>query len=109
MTESRKYKCDKCTNDARGRATLPDLILYLETLDKLMELLHETKDNKALHKNSMQAITIEPNSPSIICWLIIALRKHGALDMANKHMESAKARLLSEEYRDLEFRLQAVK
>lgn len=84
-------------------------LLYLETLDKLMELLHETKDYKALHKYSMQAITIEPNSPCIICWLIIALRKHGALDMANKHMESAKARLLSEEYRDLEFRLQAVK
>lgn len=84
-------------------------LLYLDTLDKLMELLHEAKDYKTLHVYSMQAITIEPNSPGIIAWLIVALRKRGASDMASKHMESAKTRLLSEEYCDLEFRLQAVK
>ncbi len=61
--------------------------------------------NKALHDYSMQAIRIEPDSPTVIFWLVVALRKNGAIDMAKKHLESAKTRLFEEEYQELECRL----
>ncbi len=78
---------------------------YLKAVDRLMELLNESKDYKALHDYSMQAIRIEPDSPGIIYWLVVALRKNGAIDMAKKHLESAKTRLFEEEYQELECRL----
>lgn len=80
--------------------------MYLKAVEALMELYHEVTDYRALHDCSMKAIKIEANSPAIIYWLIIALRKNGAIEMAKKHLESAKARLLEEEYRELENRLQ---
>ncbi len=80
-------------------------MMYLEALDKLMSLLNEAEDYKALHDYSLHAINIEPDSPVVIYWLVVALRKNGAIDMAKKHLESAKARLLEEEYRELEERL----
>ncbi len=80
-------------------------MMYLETVDKLMALLNEVEDYKTLHDYSMRAIKIDPDSPVVIYWLVVALRKNGAIEMAKKHLESAKARLLEEEYRDLEERL----
>lgn len=53
----------------------------------------------------MLTVGIEPESPITIYWLIVALRKHGAADMAKKHLDSAKLRLLEEEYKELETRL----
>ena len=53
----------------------------------------------------MLTVGIDPESPITIYWLIVALRKHGAADMAKRHLESAKLRLLEEEYRELEARL----
>ena len=58
-----------------------------------------------MHDYSMRAINVDPNSPAIIYWLVVALRKSGAIEMAQKHLESAKARLLEEEYQELEYRL----
>lgn len=80
-------------------------MMYLEAVDKLMALLNEVEDYKTLHDYSMRAIKIDPDSPVVIYWLVVALRKNGAIEMAKKHLESAKARLLEEEYRDLEERL----
>ena len=80
-------------------------MMYLEAVDKLMTLLNEGEDYKTLHDYSMRAVKIDPDSPVMIYWLIVALRKNGAIEMAKKHLESAKARLLEEEYRDLEERL----
>lgn len=78
---------------------------YLMAVDMLMVLLNESKDYKALHDYSMQAIRIEPDSPVVIYWLVVALRKNGAIDMAKKHLETAKSRLFEEEYQELENRL----
>lgn len=81
-------------------------MMYLDAVDKLMGLLNESKDYKALHSYSMRAVKIEPDSPIVIYWLVVALRKNGAIDMAKRHLESAKARLLEEEYQVLEYRLE---
>ena len=44
----------------------------------------------------MRTVKIDPDNPTIIYWLVVALRKNGAIDMAKKHLESAKARLLED-------------
>ena len=80
-------------------------ILYLPLVNELMELLHTEKQYDKLYEYAMLAVSIDPESPITIYWLIVALRKHGAADMAKRHLESAKLRLLEEEYRDLEARL----
>ncbi len=80
-------------------------MIYLDAIEKLMGLLNEAEDYKTLQDYSMRATKIEPDNTSIIYWLVVALRKNGAIDMAKKHLESAKARLLEEEYQDLERRL----
>lgn len=80
-------------------------MMYIKAVDQLMELLNESEDYKALHDYAMRTVNIEADSPVIIYWLVVALRKNGAIDMAKKHLESAKARLLEEEYQELECRL----
>lgn len=80
-------------------------ILYLPMVNELMELLHTEKQYDKLYEYAMQAVGIDPESPITIYWLIVALRKHGAAEMAKKHLESAKLRLLEEEYLELEARL----
>ena len=80
-------------------------ILYLPLVNELMELLHTEKQYDKLYEYAMLAVGIDPESPITIYWLIVALRKHGAADMAKRHLESAKLRLLEEEYRELEARL----
>lgn len=80
-------------------------IMYLPVLDELMELLHSEKNYHLMYEYAMQAISVEPDSPITIYWLIVALRKHGAVDMAKKQLEFAKLRLLEEEYKELEERL----
>ena len=72
---------------------------------ELMELLHTEKQYDKLYEYAMMAVGIDSESPITIYWLIVALRKHGAADMAKRHLESAKLRLLEEEYRELETRL----
>ncbi len=79
--------------------------LYIEAVDKLMRLLNESEDYQTLQEYSMRAVELEPNNPVIIYWLVVALRKNGAVETAKKHLESAKSRLLEEEYQDLEHRL----
>lgn len=80
-------------------------LMYLEAFSELMDLLEENRDFRAIHEFSMLSLRVEPDSPLIIYWLIIALRKHGAADMAKQHLEAAKYRLLADEYRELEERL----
>lgn len=82
-------------------------IRFLPLLDELMELLHDEKQYDKMYEYAMQAVSVEPESPITIYWLIVALRKHGAADMAKRHLESAKLHLLEEEYRELETRLVA--
>lgn len=77
-------------------------MMYLDTVVKLMRLLNEVEDYMTMQDYSMKATKIEPNNTSIIYWLVVAMRKNGAIEMAKKHLESAKARLLEEEYRELE-------
>ncbi len=79
--------------------------MYLEAVDKLMKLLNESEDYQTLQEYSMRAIELEPNNSAVIYWLVVALRKNGAIESAKKHLESAKSRLLEEEYQDLERRL----
>lgn len=83
-------------------------LMYLATIEMLMELLYEKQAYGVMHKYATRAISVEPDNPSIIYWLIVALRKYGAADMAKEHLESAKIRLLAEEYQELEGRLMAV-
>ena len=80
-------------------------ILYLPIVNELMELLHTEKQYDKLYEYAMQAVGIDPESPITIYWLIVALRRHGAADIAKRHLESAKLRLFEEEYRELEARL----
>ncbi len=79
--------------------------IYINAFEQLMGLLNKTEDYKALHNYSLKAIKVDPNSPAIIYWLVVALRKSGAIEVAQKHLESAKNRLLEEEYQELEYRL----
>ena len=81
---------------------------YLASVEELMSLLHSEKNYSMMHEYAMLAVSVEPDNPTVLFWLIVALRKHGAMDMAKEHLESAKIRLLNEEYRDLEDRLVAV-
>lgn len=77
-------------------------MMYLETVEKLMKLLNEVEDYKTMQDYAMEAVNIEPDNTTVIYWLVVALRKNGAVEMAKKHLDSAKARLLDEEYRELE-------
>lgn len=79
--------------------------MYIKAFELLMGLLNKTEDYKALHDYAMRAIKVDQNSPAIIYWLVVALRKSGAIEVAQKHLESAKNRLLEEEYQELEYRL----
>lgn len=83
-------------------------LMYLAAIEMLMELLYEKQAYGVMHEYATRAISVEPDNPSIIYWLIVALRKYGAADMAKEHLESAKIRLLAEEYQELEGRLMAV-
>ena len=56
----------------------------------------------------VESSSLVPDNPTVLFWLIVALRKHGAIDMAKEHLESARIRLLREEYQELEERLIAV-
>lgn len=80
-------------------------LMYLKAMDDLSTLLHKTDKHEDLYDFSLKAVNIEPNSPVVIYWLIVALRTKGAIDMAKRHLESAKERLLEEEYNELEERL----
>ena len=80
-------------------------ILYLPMVNELMELLHTEKQYDKLYEFAMLTVGIDPESPITIYWLIVALRLHGAAEMAKRHLESAKLRLLEEEYKELEARL----
>ena len=73
-----------------------------------MNLLHSEKNYSMMHEYAMMAVSVEPDNPTVLFWLIVALRKHGAIDMAKEHLESARIRLLNEEYQELEERLIAV-
>ena len=81
---------------------------YLAIVEELMTLLHSEKNYSVMHEYAMMAVNVEPDNPTVLFWLIVALRKHGAIDMAKEHLESAKIRLLREEYQELEERLVAV-
>lgn len=77
-------------------------LMYLETVKKLMQLLNEVEDYKTMQEYAMEATNIEPDNTTIIYWLVVALRKNGAVEMAKMHLDSARARLLEEEYQELE-------
>ena len=81
---------------------------YLSIVEELMTLLHAEKNYSMMHEYAMMAVNVEPDNPTVLFWLIVALRKHGAIDMAKEHLESARIRLLREEYQELEERLIAV-
>lgn len=83
-------------------------LMYLKAVECLMELLYAKEDFAAIHEFATMAIAVEPDNPSIIYWLITSLKKHGAGDMAKEHLESAKVKLLQEDYFLLEQRLTAV-
>lgn len=80
-------------------------ILYLPMVNELMELLHTEKRYDELYEYAMLAVGVDPESPITIYWMVVAMRIHGAAEIAKRHLEAAKLRLLEEEYRDLEARL----
>ena len=81
---------------------------YLAIVEELMTQLNAEKNYSMMHEYAMMAVSVEPDNPTVLFWLIVALRKHGAIDMAKEHLESARIRLLNEEYQELEERLIAV-
>ena len=81
---------------------------YLAIVEELMTQLNAEKKYSMMHEYAMMAVSVEPDNPTVLFWLIVALRKHGAIDMAKEHLESARIRLLNEEYQELEERLIAV-
>ena len=81
---------------------------YLAIVEELMTQLNTEKNYSMMHEYAMMAVSVEPDNPTVLFWLIVALRKHGAIDMAKEHLESARIRLLNEEYQELEERLIAV-
>ncbi len=77
-------------------------MMYLDAVQKLMKLLNEVGDYQTMQDYSMMAVQVEPDNLKFIYWLVVALRENGAVEMVKKHLDSAKARLLEEEYRELE-------
>ncbi len=77
-------------------------LMYIESVERLMRLLNEAKDYQTMQDYAMMAVQIEPDNMRIIYWLVVSMRKNGAVEMAKKHLDSAKARLFEEEYRELE-------
>ncbi len=80
-------------------------MMYLNALEQLMKLLNDVGEYKMMHDIAMQSVKIAPDSTIVVFWLIIALRKSGAIEMAKHHFEAARARLLEEEFQELENRL----
>lgn len=81
---------------------------YLLVANQLLELLYKERDYESVHDYASLMLSVEPNNPKFIYWLIHILRKHGAMEMAKSQLEYAKSRLLTEEYLELEERLVAV-
>ena len=52
-------------------------------VNELMELLHTEKQYDKLYEYAMMTVGIDPESPITIYWLIVALRLHGAAEMAS--------------------------
>ncbi len=77
-------------------------MMYLDAVQKLMRLLNEAGDYNTMQEYSMMAVQVEPDNLKFIYWLVVALRETGTVEMVKKHLDSAKARLLEEEYRELE-------
>lgn len=77
-------------------------LLYLQAANQLLEQLYQLQDYKELHEFSTLVSTVEPHSPMILFWLIVVLRKHGAMEMAKSQIEYARACLLKEEFMELE-------
>ncbi len=76
--------------------------MYFEAVQKLMKLLNETGDYQTMQNYAMMAVQVEPDNLKFIYWLVVALRENGAVEMMKKHLDTAKACLLEEEYRELE-------
>lgn len=81
-------------------------LLYLDAANQLLDQLYQLKDYKELHEFSTLVSTVEPYSPMTLFWLIIVLRKHGAMEMAKSQLDYARVTLLKEEYLELENRLE---
>ncbi len=77
-------------------------MMYLDAVQKLMKLLNVAGDYQTMQNYAMMAVQVEPDNLKFIYWLVIALRENGAVDMMKKHLDSARSRLLEEEYRELE-------
>ncbi len=77
-------------------------MMYHKAVQELMKLLNEVGDYQTMQEYSMMAVQVEPDNMKFIYWLVVALRENGAVDRVKQHLDSAKARLLEEEYRELE-------
>lgn len=77
-------------------------MMYLKAVEQLLSLLNEVEDYQTLHDYAMLAMRLEPNNIRINYWLVIALRKNGAVELARQQLDAARARLFEEEFRELE-------
>ena len=74
---------------------------YIGMVNELLRTLDEQKDYHNLQKYATQSLAVEPGNVKAHYWLMIAMYRMGAVEMAHSQLEMAREYLTDEEYRDL--------
>lgn len=74
---------------------------YLGVVNELLKTLVELKDFTDIHQYATQALRIEPGNLRAYYWLIYAMHRQGATEMAKVELRTAEQNLTSEEYDEL--------
>ena len=82
---------------------------YLGAVNELLKSLAELRDYVDVYQYAMQALQTEGGNLRAYYWLIYALYRQGATEMAKAELQSAKQNLIDEEYNELVQNLREIK
>lgn len=74
---------------------------YLGVVNELLKTLAELKDYADVHQYASQSLQIEPGNLRAYYWMIYALYRQGATEMAKAVLRTAEQNLTREEYEEL--------
>lgn len=79
---------------------------YLDASSRLMELLLDTGNYTAVQEVALQAMKVMPGNVNACFWMTVSLYQLGGREAAQKVVESVRARLMEEEFAELQAKLE---
>lgn len=80
---------------------------YIGVVNELLRTLAASKDYAGIHQYATQSLSIEPGNMRAYYWLIYAICRQGATELAKAELREAKENLTEEEYEELTDSLKA--